>query len=93
MDLSRFNGKPLLKESVRAGIHQPEALIQRVVQGKYRCIIRQGKLKQVRHLHTKARITKWHANGLSTFNEWGFLYGAIYRCRWVTHRIGIVIRW
>ncbi|EHL7204719.1 PTS mannose transporter subunit IIABC, partial [Staphylococcus pseudintermedius] len=27
VDLSRFNGKPLLKESVRAGIHQPEALI------------------------------------------------------------------
>ncbi|PCF55857.1 PTS mannose transporter subunit IIABC [Staphylococcus delphini] len=34
VDLSRFNGKPLVKESVRAGIHQPEALIQRVVQGK-----------------------------------------------------------
>lgn len=34
VDLSRFNGKPLLKESVRAGIHQPEALIQRVVQGE-----------------------------------------------------------
>ncbi|VED61769.1 PTS system fructose-specific IIC component [Staphylococcus delphini] len=34
VDLSRFNGKPLVKESVRAGIHQPEALIQRVVQGE-----------------------------------------------------------
>lgn len=34
VDLSRFNGKPLVKESVRAGIHQPEALIQRVVKGE-----------------------------------------------------------
>ncbi|PCF63952.1 fructose-specific PTS transporter subunit EIIC [Staphylococcus intermedius] len=34
VDLSRFNGKPLVKESVRAGIHQPEALIERVVKGE-----------------------------------------------------------
>ncbi len=33
VDLSRFVGKPLIRESVRAGIHQPEALIQRVIDG------------------------------------------------------------
>lgn len=33
VDLSRFDGKPLIRESVRAGIHQPEALIQRVIDG------------------------------------------------------------
>lgn len=33
VDLSRFVGKPLIRESVRVGIHQPEALIQRVIDG------------------------------------------------------------
>ncbi len=33
VDLSRFVGKPLIRESVRAGIHQPEALIQCVIDG------------------------------------------------------------
>ncbi|ARJ50657.1 fructose-specific PTS transporter subunit EIIC [Staphylococcus lutrae] len=34
VDLSRFHGKHLIKESVRAGIHQPEALIQRIINGE-----------------------------------------------------------
>lgn len=31
VDLSRFNGKPLINESVREGIHRPKELIQRVI--------------------------------------------------------------
>lgn len=31
VDLSRFNGKRLINENVREGIHRPEALIQRII--------------------------------------------------------------
>ncbi|KSZ62286.1 PTS mannose transporter subunit IIABC [Staphylococcus epidermidis] len=31
VDLSRFNGKPLINESVREGIHRPKELIQRLI--------------------------------------------------------------
>ena len=31
VDLSRFNGKRLINENVREGIHHPETLIQRII--------------------------------------------------------------
>ena len=90
VDLSRFDGKLIINESVREGIHKPKELIQRIID-------KDGHIHHDRNGDTNQKMMikskKWDANGLSTFNEWCIIYGTFHCSWWIIDGHCSNIRW
>ena len=77
VDLSRFDGKRLINENVREGIHKPKELIQRIIDQDAR--IYHDKTHQI-SITKRTKKVKVNSNGISTPNEWCFIHGTV--CSW-----------
>ena len=82
VDLSRFDGKRLINENVREGIHKPKELIQRIIDQDAR--IYHDKTHQI-SITKRTKKAKWNSNDISTPNERCFIHGTVYCGRWIAY--------